>query len=57
MSKKVIFTADKIAVTERMSDNSYKVQAWTGEYSQKEMSQLMLLDKNKTLKITVEEDG
>lgn len=51
------FMADRITVQERISDNSYKVIIYTGEYMQVEMVKLMALPKDINLKITVEKDG
>jgi len=54
---KLVFTADRVTVRERESDNSYKVIFNTGEYSQLEVVKLMALPKDVNLKITVEENG
>lgn len=52
----ISFLADRITVQERISDNSYKVVIYTGEYTQQEMVKLMALPKDINLKITVESD-
>lgn len=48
------FTADRIRITERLSDNSYKVECFTGEYEQEKMVEIMALPKDVAIKISLE---
>jgi hypothetical protein len=54
MNDRIVFQADRVRVMERITDNSYKVEFFTGEYEQENVVKLMALPKDVVLKISVE---
>lgn len=52
--KQVIFLADRVRVVEKISDNSFKVEFYTGEYMRDQMIRLLSFPIDANLKITVE---
>lgn len=49
------FLADKIKISGPMSDNSYKISFWTGEYEQENVAELFKIPPMTALQVTVEE--
>lgn len=50
---KVKFMADKIKLTGAMSDGSYKVELWTGEYEKGKLKDLLDIPEMTPLKVII----
>lgn len=51
---KIIFMSDRVKLNGPKVDNTYSVTFETGEYEKTKLADLLLLDPNQVLKITVE---